>query len=227
MPYVTENIQKNGTVEDWRFREAATFAFGCILDGPDPQALGELARSGLSYLLTALSDANPLVKNTTAWCLGRIFEFVHGELEPPLIATEQLSLVVQTLLNSLQDELYIAEKVCYAISKLATGYSDASPSPMTQWFEVVVGKLLETSTRGVAEAGQSNIQIQAFAAINEVVSCVFLRRLAHCRTAHGCRGSAHQWVRAADADLSRGLRAAARDAQPAVWRDQRDYYQAL
>jgi importin subunit beta-1 len=170
MPYVTENIQKKSTMEDWRFREAATFAFGCILDGPDPMALGELARSGLSYLLTALSDVNPLVKNTTAWCLGRIFEFVHGELDPPLIPTEQLELVVHTLLASLQDELFIAEKVCYAISKLATGYSDVNPSPMTQWFEQVVGKLLETSTRGAAEAGQSNIQIQAFAAINEVVS---------------------------------------------------------
>ena len=79
-------------------------------------------------------------------------------------------MVVQTLLNSLQDELYIAEKVCYAISKLASGYSESNPSPMTQWFETVVGKLLETSARGAAEVGQSNIQIQAFAAINEIVS---------------------------------------------------------
>ena len=170
MTYVTSNIQKNTQVEDWRFREAATFAFGCILDGPNPQALGELARSGLGFLLSALADANPLVKNTTAWCLGRIFEFVHGQLEPPLIPADQLDNVVQTLLNSLQDELYIAEKVCYAISKLAAGYSGDNPSPMTKWFEPVVGKLLETSARGSQDASQSNIQIQAFAAINEVVS---------------------------------------------------------
>ena len=170
MPYVTENIQKKGSVEDWRFREAATFAFGCILDGPNPQALGDLARSGLEFMLQALADENPLVKNTTAWCLGRIFEFVHGQLSPPLIPDDQLARVVQTLLHSLGDELYIAEKVCYAISKLASGYADLDQSPMTQWFQMVVGKLLETSARGATEAGQSNIQIQAFAAINEVVS---------------------------------------------------------
>jgi len=160
MPYVEQNIQ----------RKAATFAFGCILDGPDCQALGDLTRSGLTYLMNALTDTNPLVRNTTAWCLGRIFEFVHGLLkDPPLITQENLPLVVETLLNSLKDEVYIAEKVCYAISKLAAGFSDMNPSPMSQYFETVVGRLLETSTR-VTEIGQSNIQIQAFAAINEVVT---------------------------------------------------------
>ena len=171
MPYVQGNIQKKGSVEDWRFREAATFAFGCILDGPQPEALGDLARAGLEFMLNALTDENPLVKNTTAWCLGRIFEFVHGQLHPPLIDEgEQLERVVQTLLHSLGDELYIAEKVCYAISKLASGYANSDRSPMTKWFQLVVGKLLETSSRGASEVGQSNIQIQAFAAINEVVS---------------------------------------------------------
>lgn len=169
MPYVQQNIQRNSAPDDWRFREAATFAFGCILDGPDCQALGDLARSGLNYLLSALSDSNPLVKNTTAWCLGRIFEFVHGYLEPPLITPENLPLVVETLLKSLQDDTFIAEKVCYAISKLADGFSDQSPSPMSQYFETIIGKLLEASMR-VSEIGQSNIQIQAFAAINDVVS---------------------------------------------------------
>lgn len=169
MPYVEQNIQRNGGPDDWRYREAATFAFGCILDGPDCQALGDLARSGLTYLLSALSDTNPLVKNTTAWCLGRIFEFVHGYLEPPLITQENLPVVVETLLKSLQDETFIAEKVCYAISKLANGFSDSNPSPMSQYFETIIGKLLETSMR-VTEIGQSNIQIQAFAAINDVVS---------------------------------------------------------
>ncbi len=169
MPYVQQNIQRNNSPDDWRYREAATFAFGCILDGPDSQALGDLARSGLNYLLSALSDTNPLVKNTTAWCLGRMFEFVHGSLDPPLMTPENLPLVVETLLKSLQDETFIAEKVCYAISKLADGFSDMNPSPMSQYFETVIGNLLETSTR-VSEVGQSNIQIQAFAAINDVVS---------------------------------------------------------
>eukprot|EP00889_Picochlorum_renovo_P003422 jgi/Picre1/30452/NNA_005816.t1 len=169
MPYVEQNIHRNATQDDWKFREAATFAFGCILDGPDCQALGGLARSGLNYLLSALSDGHPLVKNTTAWCLGRIFEFVHGHLkDPPLITPENLPVVIEALLKSLDDEIHIAEKVCYAISKLAAGFSDMSPSPLSQYFETIVGKLLATSTR-VGEQF-SNIQIQSFEAINEVVT---------------------------------------------------------
>ena len=34
MPFVTANIQKADGTESWRFREAATFAFGSILEGP-------------------------------------------------------------------------------------------------------------------------------------------------------------------------------------------------
>lgn len=34
------------------------------------ETLGQLARSGLGFLLSALKDANPSVKNTTAWTIG-------------------------------------------------------------------------------------------------------------------------------------------------------------
>ena len=64
------NIQKQGSPEDWRFREGATFAFGSILEGPSVETLAQLARSGLGFLLSALKDANPSVKNTTAWTIG-------------------------------------------------------------------------------------------------------------------------------------------------------------
>lgn len=60
MPYVQQNIGRNSAPEDWRYREAATFAFGCILDGPDVNNLGPLAREGLGHLFSALSDPNPL-----------------------------------------------------------------------------------------------------------------------------------------------------------------------
>jgi hypothetical protein len=70
MPYVQANIQKAGGPEDWRAREAATFAFGSIMAGPDPRALAALVRTGLPFLVAALRDPNPQVKNTTAWTIG-------------------------------------------------------------------------------------------------------------------------------------------------------------
>ena len=55
MPFVTENISKGmdggGSPEDWHYREAATFAFGSILEGPSPQALIDIVRSAMDFLL--------------------------------------------------------------------------------------------------------------------------------------------------------------------------------
>lgn len=71
MPYVTANIQKADGADSWRAREAATFAFGSILEGPSVETLGQLVQSGLGFLLTALKqDPNAHVKDTTAWTIG-------------------------------------------------------------------------------------------------------------------------------------------------------------
>lgn len=171
MPYIEANIQRNTTPEDWRYREAATFAFGCILDGPEVDALGEISRSALQFLLKSMADQNELVRNTTAWSVGRIFEFVHGRLSPPLLTKDNLGMVIETLLGSLADEIHIAEKVCYAISQLAAGFTDPVDSPLSTYFSLIVGKLLETSSRPVSDVGEAaKIQVQAFEAINEVVN---------------------------------------------------------
>lgn len=71
MPYVTAGIQKTDGEDSWRAREAATFAFGSILEGPGVETLGQLVQSGLGFLLTALKqDPNAHVKDTTAWTIG-------------------------------------------------------------------------------------------------------------------------------------------------------------
>lgn len=51
MPFVTDNIGKNTGPEDWRLREAATLAFGSILEGPSPAALADIVRQAMGFLL--------------------------------------------------------------------------------------------------------------------------------------------------------------------------------
>ena len=59
--------------EDWRFREAATYAFGSMLEGPSYSALSQLATSGMGFLLNAMTnDPSPTVRHTTAWTLGEL-----------------------------------------------------------------------------------------------------------------------------------------------------------
>ena len=64
------NIGKADSPEDWRLREAATFAFGSILDGPPPDKLAALVAVGLPFLLNALKDPHTAVRHTTAWTIG-------------------------------------------------------------------------------------------------------------------------------------------------------------
>lgn len=59
MPFVTENIGKKSAAEDWRLREAATFAFGSMLEGPSPTVLADIVRQAMGFLL-AVSTAVPL-----------------------------------------------------------------------------------------------------------------------------------------------------------------------
>jgi len=64
------NIDRKNTPEDWRCREAATFAFGSILEGPEPEKLVQLVNMGLPFFLSALKDPNSQVRHTTAWTIG-------------------------------------------------------------------------------------------------------------------------------------------------------------
>lgn len=222
MPFIQANISKNTAPEDWRLREAATFAFGLILDGPDPACFADTIKLALGFLLQAIkvrggkafrakvqvggspghygmarcsrtgccyrrldsssrgygTQFNPLhtlscplpahtlphsflptlgrilwcfsptatlvfthclihfrplphsflptaslvlihcplpqdphshVKDTTAWTLGRIFEFLHDHtIEPPIITRDTLPPIVSVLLVSLKDRPHIA-----------------------------------------------------------------------------------------------------------------------
>lgn len=51
MPFVSENIGKKATPEDWRLREAATLAFASILEGPSYGCLASIVREAMGFLL--------------------------------------------------------------------------------------------------------------------------------------------------------------------------------
>lgn len=64
------NIEKKDSPESWRNREAATFAFSSILEGPSYASLAGVVNAGLDFLLNATKDPNPMVRQTTAWTIG-------------------------------------------------------------------------------------------------------------------------------------------------------------
>lgn len=90
---VQANIDRKATPEDWRYREAATFAFGSILEGPSSDKLVQLVNMGLPFFLNALKDPNSQVRHTTAWTIGEpLLKRVarcHMCKENPLLVSSQ------------------------------------------------------------------------------------------------------------------------------------------
>ncbi|XP_010267533.1 PREDICTED: importin subunit beta-1-like [Nelumbo nucifera] len=169
MPFIEENITK----PDWRQREAATYAFGSILEGPSPEKLISIVNVALIFMLTALmKDPNNHVKDTTAWTLGRIFEFLHGStVETPIITQANCQEIIKVLLQVMKDAPNVAEKACGALYFLAQGYEDvgSSSSPLTPFFQEIVQALLTVTHR--EDAGESRLRTAAYETLNEVVRC--------------------------------------------------------
>ncbi|KAG0448235.1 hypothetical protein HPP92_027930 [Vanilla planifolia] len=168
MPFIEDNITK----PDWRQREAATYAFGSILEGPSPEKLTPIVNVALNFMLIALTkDPNNHVKDTTAWTLGRIFEFMHGStVETPVITHENCQQILTVLLQSMKDVPNVAEKACGALYFLAQGYEDSgSVSPLSPFFQDIVQALLTVTHR--EDAGESRLRTAAYETLNEVVRC--------------------------------------------------------
>ncbi|KAK1399423.1 Importin N-terminal domain-containing protein [Heracleum sosnowskyi] len=172
VPLVMPFIQDHIATADWRQREAATYAFGSILEGPSPDKLTPIVNVALEFMLSALTkDPNNHVKDTTAWTLGRIFEFLHGStVETPIINNTNCQQIITVLLQSLNDVPNVAEKACGALYFLAQGFEDVgSSSPLTPYFQEIVQALLTVSHR--EDAGESRLRTAAYETLNEVVRC--------------------------------------------------------
>ncbi|KAI3986857.1 hypothetical protein MKX01_014558 [Papaver californicum] len=169
MPFVQENIAKT---TDWRCREAATYAFGSILEGPTEEKLSPLVNSGLEFLLNSMKDENSHVKDTTAWSLSRIFETLHSPARGfSVITPVNLPHIMGVLLESIKDVPNVAEKVCGAIYFLAQGYEDAgtSSSLLSPYLPGTISALLAATER--TDANDSRLRSSAYETLNEVVRC--------------------------------------------------------
>lgn len=130
------NISKNTTPEDWRCREAATTAFGAILDGPSHMQLQPLVEQGLGFLMVATKDENSYVRHTTLWCIGQIFLYLQGVDKGSSILTPHIQGILNVLKIALADQPSIATRACFAICELAACYEGVSDSPLTPYFQV-------------------------------------------------------------------------------------------
>lgn len=165
MPFVQSNIQN----ENWRMREAATMAFASILDGTSAEAIGPVVNQSIPVLLNALSDPHMLVRDTSAYTIGRICD-LHVRAIPADI--------FPTLVNGLMSKLVtesprVSAQACNAIHNLASAFADdeaaavSGTNALSQYIPSLLETLLKTADR--EDADEHNLRVSAIEAVSVLV----------------------------------------------------------
>uniref|UniRef100_A0A3B3TBZ1 Karyopherin (importin) beta 1 n=1 Tax=Paramormyrops kingsleyae TaxID=1676925 RepID=A0A3B3TBZ1_9TELE len=169
LPFIKEHIKH----PDWRYRDASVMAFGSILEGPELTQLKPLVIQAMPTLIELMKDPSVVVRDTTAWTVGRICEL----LPEAAINEVYLAPLLQCLIEGLSAEPRVASNVCWAFSSLAEAAYEAAettddqdePSTycLSSSFEIIVQKLLETTDR--PDGHQNNLRSAAYEALMEIV----------------------------------------------------------
>jgi importin subunit beta-1 len=165
VPYVMPFVEQNINSENWKLREAATLAFGAILEGPK-QYLSQLISQAIPVLLSHMKDPVMYVKDTTAWTLGRVCQ-----LHPQAIGGG-LPNVITVLAESLGENPRVASNVCWAIHNLAVAFEDdvdKSTSPLSPYFTGLMEKLIRVAERDKDDLDENNLRASCFEAINVLI----------------------------------------------------------
>lgn len=165
MPFVHANIKS----DNWRLREAATMAFSTILDGPSPESIGPYVNQSIPVLLAALSDPHPMVKDSSAWTLGRICD-----LHVRSIPTETFPTLVTSLGGILMKESpRVSAQACFALHNLAAAFEgdEAAKVNGTNALSPYMATLLQTLLQVADREGsdEANLRVTAFEAITVLI----------------------------------------------------------
>lgn len=160
-PFIETNIRDQA---NWRSREAAILAFGCILEGPPVENVKVLVKDAMGVLIdTLMLDANLAVKDTTAWTIARVVLVDRETTDAHLGAL--IDCLRSTLAGAENPEL--AAHICFAVHNIAERYADESEAEtgsMTPYMERLTKDLLRAADRD--DAADANLRISAYETIN-------------------------------------------------------------
>ena len=161
MPFVLSNIKN----ENWRFREASTMAFTSILDGPKTEVIGTYVNQSIPVLIGALRDPHEIVKDTTAWALGRICE-LHAGCVPQEMFKELVTGLSSVLLP---EKPRVSAQACFAIHNLAMQFEsdDSNTNLLSAYMGNLLHLLMQVTER--EDWDEANLRPSAYQAISMLV----------------------------------------------------------
>ncbi|KAK9448198.1 armadillo-type protein [Limtongia smithiae] len=160
-------VEQNISQEDWRKREAAVMAFGSILDGPDHGTLAHVIGQALPPMLNLMSDSILQVRDTVAWCLGRIADLVIEGIN----ITTHLPGIMAALVAGLQDHPKVITNCCWCIINLSEQLGQEGPFSQTTPISLFYDALLQGLTVASARSDNENMsRTSAYEAMSILVS---------------------------------------------------------
>ncbi|KAG8341178.1 putative importin beta-1 subunit [Trypanosoma vivax] len=150
MPFIYSKIESS----DWREKEAAAMAFGCILNGPDPVVIRDTVAQAVPGLLQYIRHEHRLVADTAGWVLSVVcsnFADVFLYCPPNL---QQLMNIVTGILAS---EGTLAIRGCHIIHNLALTFSEETNQP-TNELSPYLGDLLGVFLRIIDSGVDHNLR---------------------------------------------------------------------
>eukprot|EP01041_Mallomonas_annulata_P000250 gene250-463_t len=164
---VLDFVRQNIISTEWRLKEAAIMAFGSIMNGPSQEKLTPIVASALPVLISCLSDQKSMVRDTSAWTIGRVCE--HQTMA---VATDMLPSLVAGLSGALEDpSSRVASQACFAVHNLAgacSAESDADSNVLSNFMPQMMMKLLTVTIREDWES--DNLRGTAYEAANMMVT---------------------------------------------------------
>ncbi|CUM62517.1 uncharacterized protein PRCAT00000068001 [Priceomyces carsonii] len=149
LQFVAANISNT---DSWRAREASVMAFGSILDGPDRDQLRVLIGQALQPILLLIRDESLQVKETVAWCLGRIADLVIDAID----INQHLPSLMEALVTGLQDHPRVSTNCCWTlmnlVEQLCSDGASNQTTVMSPYYETVVPILVQLTNKTNNEA---------------------------------------------------------------------------
>jgi len=171
VPSVLQLFTQNVMSDQWRVRDAATVAFGSILDGPPTESLKPYLSDAslLNLFLDHMKDTNPVVRGSTAWTLGRMCEL---HVDVVVTDAQRFEAVYNAFKQGLEDEPNVATMCTWGLMVLTEALDDyitrssiKVPNPLVGHFTDLVQALFSSGEKRGCSARQRKGTYQALGAL--------------------------------------------------------------
>lgn len=165
VPLIQPFIQQSIGHPEWRHRDGGIVAFGSILEGTQAQMM-PLISECMPTLLERMGDESIVVRDSTAWALGRVVKF-----HPEIVDGSNVAVLIQRMVDCLGQEARVVRHVCWVLNNIAEAFTfvDGPSSPLSPYFKIILDGLMGVIQRPNDDT-QFTFRLHAYEAMNALLS---------------------------------------------------------